>query len=71
MTQAQPKRQYFLSDIPLDDAVARFHAALRDAGALAPSPAETVPLDRAVGRVTRRSRTNMGLVEDGASTGPE
>lgn len=45
-------RRYYLDDIPRDEAARRFHAALEAVGALAPSPAETVPLDRANGRVT-------------------
>ena len=45
-------RRYYLSDIPLDEAVKKFHAALEKVGALEPSPAETVPLDQANGRVT-------------------
>ena len=45
-------RRYYLSDIPLDQAIQRFHAALEQVGALAPSEAEPVPLDQARGRVT-------------------
>jgi putative molybdopterin biosynthesis protein len=45
-------RRYFLDDIPLDEAIRRFHAALDEAGALEPSPPETVRLDEASGRVT-------------------
>jgi putative molybdopterin biosynthesis protein len=45
-------RQYYLSDIPLPEALQKFHAALEQAGALQPSAAETIPLDQAAGRVT-------------------
>ncbi len=46
------QRRYYLSDIPLDAARERFYSALREAGALAPLPPETVPLLQARGRVT-------------------
>ena len=52
MTSHRRGRRYYLSDIPLDEAVKIFHAALEKVGALKPSPAETVPLDQANGRVT-------------------
>src|SRR5579884_613461 len=42
----------YLHDIPLDEAYARFWTALERAGALARLPAEAVPLDEALGRVT-------------------
>ena len=45
-------RRYYLSDIPLDEASKRFHEALREAGALAPSTVERVSLEGAGGRVT-------------------
>jgi putative molybdopterin biosynthesis protein len=45
-------RRYYLSDIPLDEAIQKFHQALEDANALEPAPGEAVPLDRARGRVT-------------------
>lgn len=45
-------RRYYLSDIPLDQALERFFGALERAGALRPMPAETVPLEQALGRVT-------------------
>ncbi len=45
-------RRYYLSDIPLDQALERFLGALEQAGALRPMPAETVPLEQALGRVT-------------------
>ena len=48
----QHNRRYFLSDIPLDQAIQKFHAALEDAGARGRMPAEAVPLDEAAGRVT-------------------
>ncbi len=46
------RRRYYLEDIPLNEAIARFHAALRDAGWLKRSAAESVPLYQANGRVT-------------------
>ena len=45
-------RQYYLSDIPLHEAIETFHAALRQVGALAVSEAEPVPLEQAHGRIT-------------------
>ena len=45
-------RRYYLSDIPLNDALSKFFAALERAGGLTPMPAETIPIDRARGRVT-------------------
>ena len=45
-------RDYYLSDIPLDEAIRRFDRALADAGALRHTASEIVPLDRANGRVT-------------------
>ena len=52
MHQQKHGRRYYLSDIPLDEAIQKFHAALEKAGALAPMPTETVPIDRAAGRTT-------------------
>ena len=53
MTHSQRSgRRYYLSDIPLDDALSKFFAALERAGGLTPMPAETIPIDRARGRVT-------------------
>lgn len=48
------KRKVYLHDIPLDEATQKFQAALEAAGALAPLPAETVPLQEALGRITAR-----------------
>ena len=45
-------RRYYLSDIPLDEAVEQFHSALERAGVLGPTGSEVVPLDRANGRIT-------------------
>jgi len=45
-------RQYYLSDIPLSEALDRFHEALAQAGALEPMPAETLSLAQANGRIT-------------------
>ena len=52
MAKRRQGRRYYLQDIPLDEAVERFHDALAEAGALERSPAETVPLEAASGRVT-------------------
>jgi putative molybdopterin biosynthesis protein len=48
----QHTRHYYLSDIPLHEALQKFHEALTQAGALKPSVAETVPLEQAHGRIT-------------------
>jgi len=45
-------RQYYLSDIPLPEALRKFHDTLQQAGALTLSEAEVVPLDQANGRIT-------------------
>ncbi len=45
-------RRYYLSDIPLEDALERHFDALSDAGALVHTAAEVVPLSHARGRVT-------------------
>src|SRR5215468_6892817 len=45
-------REIYLEDIPLEDALARFWSALDAAGALTPLPAESVEIDKALGRVT-------------------
>jgi len=45
-------RHYYLSDIPLSEALQKFHDALQQAGARTPSEAETLPLDQANGRIT-------------------
>jgi putative molybdopterin biosynthesis protein len=45
-------RQYYLSDIPLSEALQTFHDALAEAGALTLAEAETLALDQAHGRVT-------------------
>ena len=45
-------RQYYLSDIPLSEALQKFHAALAEAGALGLAEAETLALDQAHRRVT-------------------
>ena len=42
----------YLEDIPLSDALARWWAALAEAGLDAPLPGEPVPLDEAAGRIT-------------------
>ena len=45
-------RQYYLSDIPLSEALQKFRAALAEVGALNLAEAETLALDQAHGRVT-------------------
>ena len=45
-------RQYYLSDIPLAEALQKFHDALAEAGALTLAEAETLLLDQAHRRVT-------------------
>ena len=45
-------RRYYLSDIPLEDALERYLGALGDAGALAHAESEVVSLAQARGRVT-------------------
>ncbi len=49
---ARVGRRYYLQDIPLDEAVSRFHAALDAVGGRDRTAVETVPLDAAAGRVT-------------------
>jgi putative molybdopterin biosynthesis protein len=46
------KRQMYLQDIPLDEALDRFWSAIERAGGLAPLPGEDVPVEDALGRVT-------------------
>ena len=45
-------RDYYLSDIPLDEAIRKFDRALAEAGTLRHTASERIPLDRANGRVT-------------------
>src|SRR4029450_11641164 len=45
-------RQYYLSDIPLSEALQKFHDALAQAGVLTLAEVETLALDQAHGRVT-------------------
>lgn len=45
-------RTVYLHDIPLDEALRSFWAALDDAGWVAPLPGEPVPVDAALGRIT-------------------
>ena len=52
MTPGRHGRRYYLSDVPLEEARARFRSALNAVGALAFAPAETVPLEEAIGRTT-------------------
>ena len=46
------QRKVYLEDIPLDEALARFYGALEGEGGLQVLPGESVPLDKALGRVT-------------------
>ena len=50
--QRRGGRRYYLSDIPLDDALQRFLGALAEVEGLSPLPAQLVPVDQAQGRVT-------------------
>ena len=52
MTSRKQGRRYYLTDIPLHQAREKFFGALEPSGALAPLPAESVPLRHARGRVT-------------------
>ena len=52
VTKHTHTRQYYLSDIPLSEALQKFHDALAEAGALTLAEAETLALDQAHGRVT-------------------
>ena len=45
-------RRYYLQDVPLDEARARYRAALSDAGALARAAVESVAIQDALGRIT-------------------
>ena len=47
-----PKRNIYLTDIPLDEARATLQSALQAAGAAQPMPAERIRLNQALGRVT-------------------
>ena len=44
MTNRRHGRRYYPEDLPLDEAIAKFHDALREAGSLGPCATETVPL---------------------------
>ncbi len=48
-------RRYFLSDIPVDEAIGKFHEALDACGALGRTASEEVTLEEALGRVTARA----------------
>jgi putative molybdopterin biosynthesis protein len=45
-------RNIYLQDVPLNEALERWHAVLAEHGLLEPLSAETIPLDQALGRVT-------------------
>ena len=47
-------RRYYLSDIPLEDALRSYFGALHNTEALSRSESESVPLDAARGRVTAK-----------------
>lgn len=46
------RRNYYLVDIPLDEAIERFFASLEASNALEPMQSENVSIDQALGRVT-------------------
>ncbi len=46
------QRRYYLQDIPLDEATARYNDALNQAGALTSSEPERVPIQDVLGRIT-------------------
>ena len=48
------ERQFYLEDIPLEEAWRRFIAAMESSGVWATLPGENVPLDEALGRVTAK-----------------
>ncbi len=50
--QHRGRRRYFLSDIPLDEALQRFFGALEEVEGLSPLPAQLLPVDQAQGRIT-------------------
>lgn len=52
LNTAMPPKRYYLEDVALSDAIARFEAALARAGGLQLPMAETLPLSQARGRVT-------------------
>ena len=52
-------RRYYLQDIPLDEAVAKFDAALDAVGGREQTAVETVPLGAAAGRVTAGAVTAL------------
>ncbi len=45
-------RNIYLQDVALSEALERWHAVLAEHGLLQPLPAETIPLEQALGRVT-------------------
>ena len=45
-------RRYYLQDIPLAEATARYNAVLSQADALTPSEPERIPIQDALGRIT-------------------
>ena len=50
--QLRGGRRYYLSDIPLDEALQRFLGALEEAGNLSPLPGQLCPAEQAQGRIT-------------------
>ena len=51
MTHSHPRR-YYLQDIPLNEASARYNDALSQANALTPHEPERIPIQNALGRIT-------------------
>ena len=48
-------RRYFLSDVPVEEAVRTFHVTLDDCGAMGRAASEDVTLEEALGRVTAKA----------------
>ncbi|MBL7119799.1 MAG: molybdopterin biosynthesis protein [Dehalococcoidia bacterium] len=52
MNRTRRQGRFYLEDIPLDEALARFFSALEETGSLVPAAGERVPLEEALNRVT-------------------
>lgn len=52
MSSKKSGRRYYLSNIPIDQSVQKFHSKLRETGALARTISEIIPLENSMGRVT-------------------
>ena len=59
-TPHRSHRRYFLQDIPLEEATARWFGALNDAGALVQMPGEDAPADRPRHRGPRDCPAGVG-----------